>query len=585
MPKYKINYSKSIIYKIHCIDPEVTDCYVGSTTNFNQKRYFHKHCYYNESSMQYHCELYDKIRETKGWENWQMSVVAIVNCANHNELMMEEQKYSTLCNATLSILHKEPTEPKKSSKKSSKHSKKSSKLYKKSSNVDENVFSCQVCQYTTGRKSNFNKHLTTNKHFIKIKGYKENPTEPLEQKEENADYVIEDSCSDAGSDADSEEEEEEEEEHDTEITTGTITDIYKEITVDIHADIHKEHDEDTLSDKYIVTPLQNVIRVFESVNKYTIDSVPKVEGSAHANEPDEHATLETSYIHCDAIMETPHDARTMQKHHHGMYSSDCNDSKYCKKCKKVYKSRNGLWKHKKVCDMTPLEIVEGPELNYARPINELLAASNQVLNANETLTHTVMDLIKQNQDLQKQLIELAKAGRNTIINNTTNNSFNLRVYLNETCKDAVNMMDFVNSLHLQLTDLEETGRLGYSNGMSRIFINGLKEMDACKRPIHCSDLKREILYIKEDNVWEKDTDTREKIKKAIRKIEQKNIQQIPLWIKAHPNCVVGSNRENIPYLKMVMQSTGGLNPDEESNMNKIISNIAKEVCINKECHM
>jgi hypothetical protein len=258
----------------------------------------------------------------------------------------------------------------------------------------------------------------------------------------------------------------------------------------------------------------------------------------------------------------------------------------CDKCNKTYKSRNGLWKHKKTCNVEQPKIeasTNAPAINpeYAQPINDLLAASNQVLNANETLTNTVMDLIKQNQDLQKQLMEIAKEGRNTIINNTTNNSFNLRVYLNETCKDAVNMVDFVNSLHLQLSDLEETGKLGYSNGMSRIFINGLKDMDACKRPIHCSDLKRETLYIKEDDVWEKDNEDRDRIKKAIRKIEQKNVQQIPLWIKAHPNCVIGTNRESTPYLKMVLQSTGGMNPDEDANLNKIITNIAREVFINK----
>ena len=206
---------------------------------------------------------------------------------------------------------------------------------------------------------------------------------------------------------------------------------------------------------------------------------------------------------------------------------------------------------------------------------------------NNDLTSVIIDLLKQNQDIQKQLLEIAKEGKTVTNNNnnnnntTTNNSFNLHVYLNETCKDAVNMVDFVNSLHLQLSDLEETGKLGYSNGMSRIFINGLKDMDACKRPIHCSDLKRETLYIKEDNVWEKDNEDRDRIKKAIRKIEQKNIQQIPIWIKAHPNCVVSNNRESTPYLKMVMQSTGGINPNEDTNMDKIITNIAREVVISK----
>jgi hypothetical protein len=106
-------------------------------------------------------------------------------------------------------------------------------------------------------------------------------------------------------------------------------------------------------------------------------------------------------------------------------------------------------------------------------------------------------------------------------------------------------------------------------------------MDACKRPIHCSDLKREVLYIKEDNVWERDTEARDKIKKAIRKIEQKNIQQIPVWIKAHPNCLISTNRENTSYLKMVLQSTGGANPDDDTSIDKIITNIAREVVITK----
>ena len=581
MPRYKINYSKSIIYKIHCIDPEVTDCYIGSTTNFSQKKYFHKHCYYNESSPYFHCELYKKIRETNGWDNWQMTMVAIVNCANHNELMIEEQNFSLLCNATLSVLHKDNTSSVQSLNKSSKVYTKSSKNYTKSSNIEENVFSCQVCQYTTCRKSNLNKHLATNKHHIKIKSFKDFTNEPFIEINEPDETNSDDNDSIH------------------EITNNIVTDIYTEINVNLCADIQKENREEPFVEMYDTTPLHHAYHMAEPAHKYNSDGALSNEDwvtSARIEEIEEQTYIpkckpEQYEVNITGLDNMQTQEVRMMQSYHTTYNNDMdknseyNDSKYCKRCKKVYKSRNGLWKHKKVCDSLPLEIVEGTELNYVKPINELLAASNQVLNANETLTHTVMDLIKQNQDLQKQLIELAKEGRNTIINNTTNNSFNLRVYLNETCKDAVNMMDFVNSLHLQLTDLEETGRLGYSNGMSRIFINGLKEMDACKRPIHCSDLKREILYIKEDNVWEKDTDTREKIKKAIRKIEQKNIQQIPLWIKAHPNCVVGSNRENIPYLKMVMHSTGGLNPDEESNMNKIISNIAKEVCINKECNM
>jgi hypothetical protein len=307
-------------------------------------------------------------------------------------------------------------------------------------------------------------------------------------------------------------------------------------------------------------------------------------------------------------------------------------------CGKTYKDPSGLWKHSKKCKppsapiaycnvasnvSAPLPSPANAFVNNSQYTNGF--ANNQYANGfstnnypngyshngiqsngiqsngvqpngiqhnigNNDLTSVIIDLLKQNQDIQKQLLEIAKEGKTVTNNNnnnnntTTNNSFNLHVYLNETCKDAVNMVDFVNSLHLQLSDLEETGKLGYSNGMSRIFINGLKDMDACKRPIHCSDLKRETLYIKEDNVWEKDNEDRDRIKKAIRKIEQKNIQQIPIWIKAHPNCVISNNRENTPYLKMVMQSTGGINPNEESNMDKIITNIAREVVISKSAN-
>jgi hypothetical protein len=279
-------------------------------------------------------------------------------------------------------------------------------------------------------------------------------------------------------------------------------------------------------------------------------------------------------------------------------------------------SRSGLWYHKKKCTIiknnaSDFELEQEEEANGLEEQNEcleeegttanksgstnkfdknMLDAFMVLMHQNQEFKELMIDQskqmqefhLKQNQEFQSQILELAKEGRNTIINNNNNNtSFNLHVYLNETCKDAMNMLDYVNSLNLNLTDLEETGLLGYSNGMSRIFINGIKDMDVHLRPIHCSDLKREILYIKEDNVWEKDNENRDKIKNALRRIEQKNIMQIPLWVKAHPNCVISSNRDNTPYLNMVMQSTGGKNPAETQDMAKIITNIAKAVVINK----
>jgi hypothetical protein len=261
-------------------------------------------------------------------------------------------------------------------------------------------------------------------------------------------------------------------------------------------------------------------------------------------------------------------------------------------CGIKYKNRSGLWKHKKKCshnnnneiikiNSEALSLTDKDENKHLIDAN-MLETFMTLMKQNQEFKELMIDQAKQTQDFQTQLLELTKEGRSTVINNNnTNNSFNLHVYLNETCKDAMNMLDYVNSLNLNLSDLEETGVLGYSNGMSRIFINGIKDMDVHLRPIHCSDLKREILYIKEDNVWEKDNENRDKIKNALRRIEKMNIMQIPLWIKAHPNCVISSNKDNTPYLNMVMQSTGGKNPAETEDMAKIITNIARAVVINK----
>ena len=235
----------------------------------------------------------------------------------------------------------------------------------------------------------------------------------------------------------------------------------------------------------------------------------------------------------------------------------------CANCKKPYGSRNGLWKHKKMCTI---------EIDITNPTNT-------------QLTNAIMELIKQNQDFQKQLIEITKEGK-CITNHTTNmvqtnNTFNLQVFLNETCKDALNMVDFVKMMRIELTDLENTAKLGYTDGVSKIFVNGLKELDVNKRPIHCSDSKREILYIKEDNVWEKDTEDKTLIKQAIRRVEHKNLLQIPLWVKAHPDATKGDNKLNTQYLNIVCQSTGGDISHTEQNINKIIRNVAKEVFIPK----
>ena len=202
----------------------------------------------------------------------------------------------------------------------------------------------------------------------------------------------------------------------------------------------------------------------------------------------------------------------------------------------------------------------------------------------------VMQLIQQNQNLQNLLIdqnnkmyELAKEGKTITNNNTTNNNnFNLNVFLNEKCKDAVNLMDFVDSLNVKIKDLENTSRLGYVEGISQIFITGLSELNVHKRPIHCSDFKREVLYIKDQDAWEKEDEDKTKLTNAIKIIGSKNMKQISEWQKANPEYNNPESKQNDKYMKMICNVMSGSSKEEsEKNYEKIIKNIAKETIIDK----
>jgi hypothetical protein len=234
-----------------------------------------------------------------------------------------------------------------------------------------------------------------------------------------------------------------------------------------------------------------------------------------------------------------------------------NPKLYDCKCGKVYKERTGLWRHKQKCNKQ-----ESPQLD----------------------ANLVIELLKQNQELQKSLIELSKEKTitNNSITNSNNKTFNIQVYLNEDCKDALNISDFVSSIQLQLHDLEETGRLGYVDGVSRIITTKLNDLDATKRPIQCSDVKRETLYIKDENKWVKEGSEKDKIKTAIKQIARKNIQQIPIWVKANPGCLDPDSKDNDTYLHIVSNAMSGSTTEEQcSNLNKIVSNVSKETIIDK----
>ena len=251
-----------------------------------------------------------------------------------------------------------------------------------------------------------------------------------------------------------------------------------------------------------------------------------------------------------------------------------NPQKFDCKCGKEFLTHGGLWKHRKKCVPKAYMVLEGTECQDI--------SNNEI----KVLTSLVMDVVKQNQELTKQMIELSKTSiitnNNNCNNNTINNKFNLQVFLNEKCKDALNISEFIDSLKISFHDLENVGTLGFVEGISKIFLKGLKQLDITKRPIHCSDLKRETMYIKEQNIWEKDSEDKNKLKMVIKNIAHKNTKVIPFWRDANPSCKDSQSKKNDQYMKILYESMGPCNHEEDNmNYDKIIKKLAKEVTIDK----
>jgi hypothetical protein len=245
-------------------------------------------------------------------------------------------------------------------------------------------------------------------------------------------------------------------------------------------------------------------------------------------------------------------------------ATSCSKNYECE-CGNKYKYSQGLSKHKKICNYLNEPIKNDKEEAQGDLLNFLLKENQEFKQM----------LIEQN----NKLIELAQKPTTTINgNNNCNNKFNLNVFLNEKCKDAMNIMDFVDSLKLTLQDLEKTAELGYVKGISNIIVNGLNQLDVCKRPIHCSDSKRETLYIKDNNAWEKENEDKKKITRAIRHISIRNAKQVGEWTKENKGYCDSSSKKNDKYLKIVSEANGG----EPEEINKIISNISTKVTIDKE---
>jgi hypothetical protein len=247
-------------------------------------------------------------------------------------------------------------------------------------------------------------------------------------------------------------------------------------------------------------------------------------------------------------------------------------------CGKVYKARNSLWYHKQKCNI---------DINTNTTD---IAPTPQVIQVQDPQIVSIMDtLIKENADFKKLLIEqnsqiMEVAKNSQIINNNTtnnNNQFNLNFFLNDTCKDAMNITDFLGNLDVQIDEIEYIGHHGYVNGMTKMIMERLKGMDITKRPIHCTDIKRETMYIKDKDEWSKDTEELTKLRKILNRVTMNNCRTVPKWKSAHPDCEIMETRNNEFCYKMMRLMLGDVEDAQIKLDNKIIKTMSKELYVNK----
>ena len=250
----------------------------------------------------------------------------------------------------------------------------------------------------------------------------------------------------------------------------------------------------------------------------------------------------------------------------------------CNTCNISFKSRSGLWKHN----------VKGCSINNDTE-HDVKNSNNTASNKDELISY----LIKENQEFKNMILEIVKkdsynqcttnTNNNNNNNNSNNKTFNLNFFLNETCKDAMNMKDFIQSLEMSLPELEKMGEVGFAEGMSRVFVDRLNQLDVTKRPIHCSDVKREIIHIKDENKWEKDNANLDRLRKIIKQLTIKNILRVDDWKKANQGCAEYNSRKNGQYLKINMEAIGPVDDvDVKRDFGRIIRRVAENTAIDKK---
>jgi hypothetical protein len=271
----------------------------------------------------------------------------------------------------------------------------------------------------------------------------------------------------------------------------------------------------------------------------------------------------------------------------------------CTVCSKIFKTASGLWKHKKKCNVEPqLNIGSNEDIQPTPFKYDTTDVVLQLLTQNQEFKKLIIEQQQENQKqqqenqklhiesqkLQSQLIEAVKDGGNTINNNnTTNNNqkFNLNFFLNTTCKDALNMSEFIENMEIGFKDIENIGKNGYVSGMTDMILSRIKELDVTKRPLHCTDLKRETMYIKDNDEWCKDTPENSKLHQTIKCVAKRNYATIPLWRENYPECQDWNHPKYDFCVDMMRNILGDIGDEQTKLDNKVIRNLSKHIVVNK----
>jgi hypothetical protein len=299
---------------------------------------------------------------------------------------------------------------------------------------------------------------------------------------------------------------------------------------------------------------------------------------------------QTSKYYCDVCKYNTNNRTDFTKHELTVkHKTNISKTMTCSRCEKIFQNRATYCKHKQSCPESDGTSESEPTSEYKLTgkesmkeiLSEVIQQNNQqnaafIENFTETFTEKFMEKFM---EMSKQTP--ASITNNTTNNNTVNNQFNLNFFLNEKCKNALNLVDFINSLHVQVSDLVNTGKVGFVEGITTILLNKLREVDVYKRPLHCTDIKREIVYVKNENTWEKENDDKTNMKRLVNIVARKNLAQLSRWAEENPDFLILDSKAYHEYVQIGMNSTGGTVEQQDKNIEKVVSNVLKSVAIDK----